>query len=331
MNKRTPTRLLKSGLNSAGSHHCATLINAGKVDRNTGALSDSDSLDANLFLGKCAEGSGNFCYPVVKDGSVVRAAVVEARAKAVQTGDSVIFRAAGQLLDQIDGTKNYSGQKALPMQIRAWAKFEIEKDVQETDDAYIIKGIATTPSTDRMGDIVEPDGCDINTDVPHPFLWQHDSDQPIGEVFDAKPTSKGIPIQVRIPKVAEDGMLKQRIENSVQEMRYGLVKGMSIGFSPIEYMWNDETGGIHFVKWCWLETSAVTIPANADAGITSIKSFDEKAEKRRKKTASRVSIKLTDEHLVDRKTVSKHALSQVNRLHVDSVNSLVVKDFIGVE
>ncbi|MFM7011873.1 MAG: peptidase U35, partial [Betaproteobacteria bacterium] len=48
------------------------------------------------------------------------------------------------------------------------------------DDERTIEGIATTPSPDRYGDIVEPDGAKFQ--LPIPLLWQHDSDKPVGHV-----------------------------------------------------------------------------------------------------------------------------------------------------
>lgn len=41
-----------------------------------------------------------------------------------------------------------------------------------------ITGTASTPTTDRMGDVVEPMGAKFKT--PMPLLWQHESDKPVG-------------------------------------------------------------------------------------------------------------------------------------------------------
>ncbi|EBT3854204.1 phage major capsid protein, partial [Salmonella enterica] len=56
-------------------------------------------------------------------------------------------------------------------------------------------------------------------------------------------------------------------------IKAGLVRGLSIGFRPIEYSFLDE-GGIRFLSWDLLEVSAVTIPANAECSIQTVKSFD---------------------------------------------------------
>jgi HK97 family phage major capsid protein/HK97 family phage prohead protease len=142
------------------------------------------------------------------------------------------------------------------------------------EDKREFTGIATTPSTDRMGDIVEPMGAEF--ELPIPLIWMHDRALPIGTVFKAKPTKAGIEVTCRIAKVESPPGLVARLDEAWQSLKADLVRGLSIGFSAIEYAWMDN-GGIHFTKWNWLELSLVTIPANADCSVTSIKSFYESA------------------------------------------------------
>lgn len=156
------------------------------------------------------------------------------------------------------------------MQGRAYAVLTL-KAVDE--EQRILEGVATTLDVDRVGDIVEPKGAEFN--LPIPFLFQHNSREPIGEVFFAKVTSDGIQIKARIAKIDEPGKLKDRIDEAWQSIKHRLVRGLSIGFQSIEHSHIDGTFGIKFSKWLWLELSAVTIPANSAASITAIKSaFD---------------------------------------------------------
>lgn len=140
------------------------------------------------------------------------------------------------------------------------------------DDRRILTGIASTPQVDRMGDIVEPKGAEFK--LPIPFLWQHDSKQPVGHVTKAKITETGIEVEIQLAKVEEEGSLKNRLDEAWQSIKAGLVRGMSIGFSPIEMAEIKGSYGMRFLKWSWLELSAVTIPANAGASIQTIKSVD---------------------------------------------------------
>ena len=100
------------------------------------------------------------------------------------------------------------------------------------EEARVITGIATTPSTDRVGDIVEPMGVSFKN--PLPFLWQHQHDKPIGTVKFDKPTKAGITFTATLPKVTEDGALKDRIEEAWQSIKLGLVRAVSIGFRAVE-------------------------------------------------------------------------------------------------
>jgi HK97 family phage prohead protease len=151
---------------------------------------------------------------------------------------------------------------------RAYSLLEIKA---VDDDKRELTGIATTVETDRMGDIVEPKGAEFK--LPLPFLWQHDSGQPIGHVTNAKVTKDGIEIKAKILKIEEEGTLKARLDEAWQSIKSGLVRGLSIGFQPTESTRIEETYGRRFVRWLWLELSAVTIPANAGAEILTVKSI----------------------------------------------------------
>lgn len=154
---------------------------------------------------------------------------------------------------------------------RAYSCLEIRAVDEEK---RLITGIATTPSPDRMDDIVEPQGAKFK--LPIPFLWQHDHQQPIGHVIEAKVTAAGIEVTIQLTQVDEPGTLKDRLDEAWQSIKAKLVRGLSIGFSALEYAQIDGSWGRRFLKWEWLELSAVTVPANADASIQSIKSIDQK-------------------------------------------------------
>ena len=147
---------------------------------------------------------------------------------------------------------------------KAYGKFEIK---EASEEQRIIKGIATTQTLDRDGDIVEPSGAEFA--LPIPFLWQHQRDKPIGEVIAARVTDKGIEVEIQLAQINESGKLKERLDEAWHSIKSGLVKGLSIGFRGKEYAYTES--GIHFTKWDWHELSAVTVPANSEATITAIK------------------------------------------------------------
>jgi HK97 family phage major capsid protein/HK97 family phage prohead protease len=143
------------------------------------------------------------------------------------------------------------------------------KAVQE--DQRIIRGTATTPAPDRVGDIVEPMGVKFKN--PMPLLHQHDTSAPVGTVKFDKPTKSGITFEARIPKIDEPGLLKDRVDLAWAEVKAGLVPAVSIGFRALEFNRMDD-GGLRFVETEVMELSLVTVPANADCTISMIKSLD---------------------------------------------------------
>ena len=153
---------------------------------------------------------------------------------------------------------------------RAHAILEIKAVTEGAKRTF--RGIATTPTADRMGDIVEPRGAQFK--LPLPLLWQHDGQDPIGWITAAKVTAAGIEIEGEVADIADDGPLKQRLATAWQYIKNKLVRGLSIGFNPIESAQIESTYSFRFIKWDWLELSAVTIPANQDASITLVKSID---------------------------------------------------------
>src|SRR6185436_2576815 len=100
---------------------------------------------------------------------------------------------------------------------RAYSLLDI-KSIDE--DARLINGLASTPEVDRMGDILDPKGAEFK--LPIPLLWQHNSREPIGEVYAASVTPNGIEIKAKIVKIAEPGLLKDRLDMAWQSINSGL-------------------------------------------------------------------------------------------------------------
>lgn len=148
------------------------------------------------------------------------------------------------------------------------AYFVFDAKAATDDEAREIEGMATTPDLDVYGDIVEPKGAIYK--LPIPFLWQHRSGEPIGQVIAAKVESSGIKVRVKLAKIDEPGKLKERLDEAWQSIKSGLVMGLSIGFKADDYDLLPN-GGRKFSKWRWMELSAVTFPANEAATISAVK------------------------------------------------------------
>lgn len=169
-------------------------------------------------------------YPFGKDGKVYQSALDAIRSRASQQNEADVFNAAGKLLDSLKKEATVTG--------KAYSRLDV-KAVQEDDESYTITGIASTPTPDRMGDVVEPMGAKFQ--LPMPLLWQHQATMPVGTVNFAKPTKTGIPFTATLPKVKEAGNLKDRIDEAIQSIKYKMVTAVSIGFQALQ-------GGIENLK-----------------------------------------------------------------------------------
>jgi HK97 family phage major capsid protein/HK97 family phage prohead protease len=168
---------------------------------------------------------------------------------------------------------------------RAYSTFEV-KAISEDGGKRTFTGIASTPSTDLMDDIVIPTGA-VYT-LPLCLLWQHDSSDPIGWVTAARISAKSIEVDCEVHNEAEPGPLKQALDTYWQMLKAKLVRGLSIGFNAIETARIEGTYGYKYLSWNWLELSCVTIAANQDASITSIKSIDMEQRRAASGTAGHV-------------------------------------------
>lgn len=162
------------------------------------------------------------------------------------------------------------------MNQRAYSTLEI-KEMTEVDGKRVFKGIATTPTADRTGDIVEPLGAEFK--LPIPLCWMHDSTDPVGWVTAAKVTKSGIEIEGEVANLPEPPSLKDRLDTAWAMLKGKLVRGLSIGFKPLESSRIGDGYSYRFTKWLWLELSPVVIPANGDCSITQIKSADTAARR----------------------------------------------------
>ena len=133
-------------------------------------------------------------------------------------------------------------------------------------------GIASTPELDRHGDSVDPNGCTFRNPVP--LLLHHDQTQPIGTVTLTR-TPKGILFEATLPKIAEPGRLKDRVDEAWHSIKAGVITGVSIGYRLLDHAIERlATGGRRLLKTEIWELSLVTIPANASTTILTVKSLD---------------------------------------------------------
>lgn len=153
------------------------------------------------------------------------------------------------------------------MRCKAYSMLRVK---QIDSDQRIIRGIASTPTVDRMGDIVVPTGAKFQT--PLPLLLYHDHDKPVGSVTAVAVTDEGIEFEAKLPDVPEPGMVKQRVDEAWHSIKHSLLAAVSIGFRVLEDgIEMLDNGGVKFSRWEWYELSLVAVPAQPEAVISSIK------------------------------------------------------------
>ena len=153
---------------------------------------------------------------------------------------------------------------------RAWSLLEVK---QVNESQRTVSGWATTPTVDRVRDVVDPEGVVFRGPVKLHLYHKHD--MPVGLVDFARPTKKGLPFEATIPDVQEEGTVRERVNEALHSLKYKLLDAVSIGFNILEggaeMMKN---GGYRYTKWEMLELSLVGVPANPDAVVTAFKSAD---------------------------------------------------------
>lgn len=137
-----------------------------------------------------------------------------------------------------------------------------------TEDKREIEGVASTPTIDRVNDVVDPMGLTFQKEAP--LLLGHDHNQPVGTVTFGTPTASGLPFKAKIAKVSEAGSVKDRLDTAWHSVKSGIIKSVSIGFRPIESK-ALANGGKLFTKADVHELSLVSVPCNPDAQITAFK------------------------------------------------------------
>ena len=99
------------------------------------------------------------------------------------------------------------------------------------------------------------------------FLWQHNSDEPIGIITLLREDERGLYME---GKLALD---TQRGKEAYSLLKMGALNGLSIGYSPVRYIIEEKTGVRKLTEVELWEVSLVTFPANDSARLTQVKTL----------------------------------------------------------
>lgn len=98
--------------------------------------------------------------------------------------------------------------------------------------------------------------------IGKPLCWRHD--EPIGRVVDAVNTDEGLMVRAEIA----DTTLGR---DAATLLRTGSVRGLSVGFQPLQDAWNEARDAVTRVKAALGELSLTHMPAYAAAGVSTIR------------------------------------------------------------
>lgn len=177
----------------------------------------------------------------------------------------------------------------------------VKEDLKDEGKYGIIKGYGSTfgGKPDSYGDIII-EGSFLSSlskggrgGMGFPMLWQHNTDDPIGDWTNLAENKKGLFGEGPIEKESQEGLRKYNLA------QMGAVKGLSIGFDldrdktgnvdPKVYEM-DEKNKIRYLKKINLwEISLVTFAANTRARVTGIKGFEKAKTVREMEKALRES------------------------------------------
>lgn len=97
------------------------------------------------------------------------------------------------------------------------------------------------------------------------MFWQHDSREPIGKWLEASEDEKGLLMQGKL------NMGVQRGKEAYALLKEGDIDGLSIGYRIRKHSVDDDTGVWTLEKLDLMEVSVVSIAANENATVASVK------------------------------------------------------------
>lgn len=130
----------------------------------------------------------------------------------------------------------------------------------------LVEFTASTPSVDRAGDVIDP-VWDLKAFERNPvILWAHDyTAYPIGRA--KRVWTEGGNLKIAVQFVPED--IYPEADRVRKLYEAGFLSAVSVGFRPLEEPQRLPNGGYRIPKSELLEVSAVPVPMNAEALITS--------------------------------------------------------------
>jgi len=146
-------------------------------------------------------------------------------------------------------------------------------NVKALDDSGEFSGYASVfHEKDRNGDIIPQGAFQKSLDswrqkgAMPPLLWQHKQDEPIGIFKSIEEDEHGLRVKGEL--LIKDDPTAKRIHS---HLKAGSISGLSVGFIPKDL--ERKKDGFYIKEVDLVEISLVTVPANSNARIISVKEY----------------------------------------------------------
>ena len=99
------------------------------------------------------------------------------------------------------------------------------------------------------------------------LLWQHQMGEPVGIITKLFEDERGLYVEGRLL------LTLQKAREAFELMQAQVVKGLSIGYTPVKFSHDPDSGVRRISEVDLWEISIVTFPANENAGVTVVKRY----------------------------------------------------------
>ncbi len=152
-------------------------------------------------------------------------------------------------------------------------------DAKMESDGDIFRAVISSASMDRDFEALLPDGCDASEFLKTgTVFWNHDYAQPIGKAFSVKRRGDELVSDFKFaqrPDDFDDEFFPAYVESLV---RQGVVKGVSVGFAPVETRMPTPKDSQRYgpdlqrvtSKWKLYEWSIAPLQCNVDAVVEGV-------------------------------------------------------------
>ncbi len=142
-----------------------------------------------------------------------------------------------------------------------------DTELKIIDSERKIRFTISTNGVDRDRDTIKPSGWNVENYLKNPvMLWAHDYSQlPVAKSVDLTVGTKRVQSLSEFPPTG----VHPFADTVYDLIKFGALNATSVGFSPEEWTFDEERGGMDFIRQELLEVSIVPVPSNPEALVSA--------------------------------------------------------------